>query len=118
MPGRFPAAVVAHWFGRALSHLTPLESGMPPLSAACPHCPKTVEIKFSTERLIAHSAPDGEECQGSGAAPAPPEAPTSLEPSATPPARRGKRKTKRKSQGKGGSVWTVSGGLPGLGKHR
>lgn len=81
------------------------------LSAPCSHCPKTVEIKFSTERFIVHDTPEGEECAGSGKEPASPDVPVVAEP-------RKRRKTRRKTGGKGGSVWTVSGGLPGLGRRR
>lgn len=81
------------------------------LSAECPHCVKTVAIRLSDDRLIVHSTPEGVECRGSDAVP-----PPLVAPDAPPPAKK-KRGAKRKVQGKGGSVWTVSGGLPGLGKR-
>lgn len=91
------------------------------LSAPCPCCPKTVAIKLSTDRLIVHDTPQGQECEGSEALPPQevPVAPSAVKEKHTGKGKgKGKGKTARKPQGKGGSVWTVSGGLPGLGKRR
>lgn len=116
------------------------------LEAQCPHCPKTVAINLGAERLIGHAAPDGEPCVGSGMAPwlaevpaarpaceqttreppkvgspkveLPKEEPkTKAERKAERKARR-EREAKARARAKGGSVWTVSGGLPGHGKRR
>lgn len=83
------------------------------LSTSCLFCHKEVAIKISTDLLIVHDTPDGVECEGSETSP------YSLpKPDISPAAKqRRKDKKKRKSTGNGGSVWTVSGGLPGLGKR-
>lgn len=78
------------------------------LAAQCPNCPKTVAINLGAERLIVHDTLEGEECAGSGAVPPSPEVPSS------PAVAEGNRKRKTKA----GSVWTISGGLPSLGKRR
>lgn len=106
---------------------------MPRSSAQCPMCPKIVEIKFSTERLIVHDNPQGVECAGSELRVAAYEpAPAEWKPTQSrkkkggrvvPPAPPEKPLTlpqvpRRKPESKGGSVWAVSAGLPGLGKRR
>jgi hypothetical protein len=97
-------------------------------------CPKIVAVKFSTERLIVHDTPEGVECAGSELPP-PQAVPVAAEwtpskkskrvgkgavaePSREPGVPAAPSRAGSKSASKGGSIWTVSGGLPGLGKRR
>jgi hypothetical protein len=88
-------------------------------SADCPECPKRVEIKFSTGCLLVHDTPEGVECEGSGwQVPShQPEHHDHQQCTCSLPAQP-RPKKERKGKGRGGSVRTVSGGLPGLGKRK
>lgn len=92
------------------------------LSASCPFCPKTVAVKVNTEKMIVHDTPEGVQCEGSGLTPPAPEiAPRTPKEPKKPKAKEAKKRVVVNASALhpgGGSVWAVSGGLPGLGKRR
>ena len=107
--------VAQHRHSLGQAKLCPASDTVPRARYVCKHCGATASVNVATRRVSDHYASDNLVCAMAGALV---DLPSELELLPAQQSKRQSPKTPKPPKRKRRSVWTVSGGLPTLGKRR